>query len=264
MLIFIQVKEATVRKLCDAYSTLQAIPMERRDIDGKAMGAKMVMREIAEEIMMDFDAIRQAVNENFLTALALNIGSWKGGDASKTFNVIKDADHALVLTGFNKLKQELKRIGMVGKPIVIGGGNIDLAFETLDLGCCNAAGQDFGRMASKAGFQYYFDDSDMATFLGNANAFVAYYAKAIQFVTWNKYVGAFASKIGTMERGTIPDPKLPGIRYDMRILPNECGEYYDLFLNLDHDFWFAPDTLFKETDRLSGVNGIFKGIAAAI
>lgn len=262
--IAIQVKEATIRKMCDVHSALQKIPVSQRDSDGKAKDYMLVLADIAEEVLMDLDALRQKMNENFLTAVALNIGAWKGGASSKTFNVIKDADNAIVLTGFNKMKQELKRIAMMGRPIIFGGGNIDLAFEAIDLGCCNSAGQDFGKMSPKAGYQYYFDDADMNSFFGDANAFIAFYSKAIQTCVFNKYVGSFARQIGTMERGTLPDPAMPGLRYDIRTMPNECGEYWDLWVNVDYDFWFAPNTLFKSSDRLTGVNGIFKGIAAGI
>lgn len=261
----VHIDEATVRTLCDAYSQLVRVPVASRDSDGRAIDSKAILRELAEDLMMDLDPIRQKINENYLTALALNFGDWKGGDSSKTFNVIGSNDHAVVLTGFNQLKQELKKIGMGGMPLVFGGGNIDLAFSALELGCCNDIGQDFGKMSKNAGFKFYFDDSDMNTLLGNANAFGILQPKAAQFVTFNKYVGSFARPHGLTERGTMPDPKLPGIRYDIRIVPNECAEEgWDMFVNLDYGFYFAPTNLYKSGDRLEGVNGLFKAIAAAV
>lgn len=264
--IKIQIGEERMRTLCDAYSQYVDLkgktnlsPME---LTTKASTIK-VMREMAQEILMDIDALRQDINYKFNVAVAANKGAWKGGDTEKSFTVIKAADNALVLTGFNVFKQELKKIGMNGLPIIFGGGNIDLAFGALEIGCCNNAGQDFGKMQKNAGLKYYFDDSDFATIHGNANSFIAYYPKTIQFVPANRYVGSFGTQIGTMTRGIFPDPNMPGISYDLRILPNECGEYYDVFIELNYGFWFAPDTQFKASDRLAGVNGILEGIAVA-
>jgi hypothetical protein len=259
----IRVEEATVRTLCDSYSELMKIPVKSRDSDGKATEYKLIMREMAEEIMMDLDAVRQKINADFLSAVALNLGDYTDGTSSKNFNVIKSADHAVVYTGYNVLKQELRKIGMQGMPIIFGGGNLDLAFDAIGIGCCNNAGQNIGDIPKNSGFKFYRDYTDLTTPLGNADAFVMFYSKAIQLLQFNKYVGSFARPIGNMERGTLPDPYLPGVRYDVRFKPNECGEYYDLYINLDYDFYFAPTNLFKAGDRLEGVNGILKGIATA-
>lgn len=263
----IKIKESTIRTLCDAHSDW--ITLSAANVGNPAtpdMISKMqVMREMAEEVMMDLDAIRQDINQKFLTAVALNLGTYVGGAASNTYNVLKAADHALVLTGFNQFKQDMKKVNAANAPIVFGGGVMDLAIMAAQYGCCNNAGQDFGVMKSQgAGFKFYEDYEAFNTYFSNANAFIAYLPKTIQFATYNKYVGNFAKPIGTMSRGTMPDPALPGIKYDLRLLPSECEEEYDLFINLDFDFFFAPDDMYASGDRLAGVNGIFKGIAATI
>jgi len=263
----IKVKESTVRTLCNAHS--QWVTLKAANGSNPAtpemQGAMKIMREMAEEVMMDLDAIRQDINKKFHTAVALNIGSFVGGALSNTYNVLKSADHALVLTGFNQFKQDLKKVNASNAPIVFGGGVMDLAIMASQYGCCNDGGQDFGVMKNQgAGFKFYEDYENFASFYGNANAFIAYLPKTIQFATYNKYVGNFATPIGTMSRGTMPDPALPGIKYDIRLLPSECDEDYNLFINLDYDFYFAPNNLYASGDRLASVNGIFKGIAATI
>jgi hypothetical protein len=62
----------------------------------------------------------------------------------------------------------------------------------------------------------------------------------------------------------MPDPLIPGLKYDISIVPNECDEYYDLKVDAYFDLFAAPDTLFKDGDRLEGVNGVIKGIATAV
>jgi hypothetical protein len=199
-----------------------------------------------------------------LTTFASGYGQWVGGANEKTFNVIKSADNAIVLTGFNQMAQELKKTGINTRPIVFGGGNLDLAIMAGQFGCCNDGGIDTGAVVRNAGFDFYRDYSDMSSVLGNANGFGAFFPGAIQMVKFNKYVGSFARQIGTMERGLLPDPVVDGLVYDMRVLPSECTESYTLFINLDFGFYYAPTNLFKAGDRLVGVNGVLKGVAAAI
>lgn len=260
----IKVSEATVRLLCDTYSQLVSIPLKYRDTDGNAINAKLILREQAETLLMNLDAMRQKINGDFLSAIGLNFGKYVGGATVKSFPVIKDADNAVVLTGFNRLKQELKKMNMTGTPLVFGGGNLDLAVMAAQLGCCNSAGQDLSMIGTYAGFKFYEDYTDMNTYFGDANAFGMFLPKMAQMITYNKYVGSFAREIGVIQRGTMPDPKLPGISYDIRLKPSDCDEVYNLYVNLDYDFYFAPLDMFKAGDRLRGVNGVLKGIATAI
>lgn len=259
----IRVDEATVRLLCDTYSSLVAIPLKYRDSDNNAKNLKYILKEQADNLLMDLDALRQKINNDAISAFALNFGKYVGGATFKNFNVIKSADNAIVLTGFNLWKQELKKIGMNGTPLVFGGGNIDLAIMAAELGCCNNAGQDLSAIGKFAGFKFYEDYSDLATYFGDANAFGMFLPKTAQIITYNKYVGSYARPIGVIDRGTMPDPKLPGISYDIRLKPSDCDEYYNLYVNLDYDFYFAPLDEFKAGDRLRGVNGVLKGIATA-
>lgn len=264
----IHVTEATVRRLCDAYSKYVTVPVKSRDTDGTAIANKQIMREIVDELMMDFDALRLAINDDILASMALNFGTFVGGDASKTYTVRRGADAAAggigspVLDGFTKMKQDLARTTFGGTPIIFGEGIFDLANEALKYGCCNSGGTNFGEMAGNPGFKYYKDFAAGAAF-GDANAAGIFLPGAMQFASYNEYVADFARPIGVMSRGTMPDPKIPGLVYDMRFLPNECGEYYDLFIELYFDLYTAPTNLFKTGDRLDGVNGFFKAIFAA-
>lgn len=255
----IKVKESTVRRLCDAYSQYISIPLASRTTDGRALAAVGVMREIVEVLMLDMDVFRQAINDDFIAATAANIGAWVGGDATKSFNVF-NANGDFDRRGMGALKQELKKTGIKGRPIIVGGGNIDKYFEDVQYGCCNAGGFDFGMKDPKAPSKLYFDN-EIGTALGGENNFLAFMPKTIQLLTFNEYVGEFAREHDGVQRGTFPDPELPGVRYDMRIVPNRCDEDYDIFLNFYYDFYYAPLELYAEGDRLEGVNGIFHGIA---
>jgi len=258
----IHVDEDTLRVLCDEHSNYQTLAAKGLSQSGAAVASLSVLAEIVRDWLLDMDPMRQAINSDLLTASLLNIGYYTDGTASKNFEVIKATDNAFVLTGFNQFKQQLSRIGMRGQPIMVGEGNLELAIMAAQYGCCNLQGQDIGKMNSAPGFKFY-KDVQLGTAFGNANAFLAFMPGSMQLMSWNKYVGNFTRQIGTKFRGTMPDPVIPGLMYDISIQPNECGEYYDLKIDAYYDLFAAPTTLFKTGDRLAKVNGVVKGVATA-
>lgn len=271
----INVSEATVRTLCDAASKLVEVPGGKfNDFEGNAYNLK-VMAEITMEIMMDLDAIRLAINSDLQNTLNLNYGLYTDGSAVKGYNMYHNASNtyqlpgAPVLDGYNLMKRDLARTTMTGRPIVVGEGLLDLAISSLDYGCCNSGGLDFGLMKNDPGFKYYKDYTVGNQVVGSADGFVMYMPGTMQFASYNEYVGDFARPIGIMQRGILPDPAIPGLVYDMRVIPNACSgssvaESYDIFIEVHFDLWTAPTTMFKSGDRLSAVNGIMKAVATAI
>lgn len=266
----INVKESTIRTLCDASSKLTAVPGAAFNTwEGNAYNLQL-MAELTMEIMMDFDALRQAINNDLHTSAALGIGGYVGTPAGtgKKFNMYRTTntsglqEGSLVLSGFNEFKREMARTTLTGQPIVVGEGYLDLAMAALDYGCCNISGNDFGQMKSNPGFKYY-KDFTMGNSIGSADYdFLAFMPGTMQLATYNEYVGAYARPIGVVERGTIPDPVLPGVKYDMRIIPNACSgssvvESYDVIIGLHFDLYQAPVNQFQSSDRLANVNGIF-------
>ncbi|MES2731721.1 MAG: hypothetical protein V4714_08230 [Bacteroidota bacterium] len=258
----ITVKEQTIRLLCDAYSKYLSVPINARSTTGQSVSALQMLGEIVNDWMLDIDPMRQAINQDLLTAATLNTGKYQGGTALKTFDVIKTADHAVVYTGFNIFKQELSRLGMRGQPLMVGEGKMELAIMAANIGCCNTQGQDLGKMATNPGFKFY-KDQYLGTAFGNADAFLAFMPGTMQLMSYNRYVGEFARPIGAKVRGTFPDPIIPGLKYDFSIEANTCSEYYDLKIDAYYDLFAAPSNVFKTGDRLAGVNGVVKGIATA-
>ena len=258
----IQIDEADIRKLCEGYSQYMSVPAQQRGTAAVSGRGMEVMREVYDVIQMAFPAMRSHINKQLWGAAALAPGVFRDGASSKTFTFLK-ADHSPYLKGFNELKQAIRRTTFTGAPIIVGEGAVELATMSLEYGCCNDGGTDFGTMRGNPGFKFY-SDLDAAAALGNANRALAFMPGTMHMFSYNSYVGNFASPMGTMARGTIADPAVPGLRYDIRIMPNECGEYYDVFLDHHYGLWYADD-LFKEAvvspayagDDRAGVNGIF-------
>jgi hypothetical protein len=48
------------------------------------------------------------------------------------------------------------------------------------------------------------------------------------------------------------------VRQDVRILPDECQETYQVFLEAAFDLFAAPTAMFPAGDQNQGVNGVFK------
>lgn len=260
--IKVKVSEAKIRLLCDQYSKLVSLP----NVNGQA---QRVMAELWNEIGIDFNALRRAINQDLLTAAATRYGQWKGGANTKTFPVYRSTDAAAgpvgspIMDGFSKFVQEIKRTTYNGKPIVVGEGLFDLANISLAYGCCNNGGNDFGQMNQNAMFKFY-RDVDIATGTGSADGIFVYMPGSLGFISYNEYVGSFARPIGTVERGTIRDPFTPDLVYDMRIFVDECNENYVVEIGLNFDLYAAPTNLFKTGDSLAGVNGFFKALATGI
>lgn len=271
----INVKESDIRKLCDSASKLVKVEGAAFNTwEGNSYSLQL-MSEIVMEIMMDFDSMRQAINTDLHTALTLNFGKFVGGAGINTYNVYRAnnatglQEGAPVFSGFNRFKQDMGRTSLTGLPIVVGEGALDLAINSLSYGCCNLNGIDFGKMAGSPGFKYYKDYSIGTDAIGDSNGFAAFMPGSMQFADYNEYVGGFARPMGIMERGTIPDPAIPGLKYDMRIVPNACSgsssvESYDIFIGLHFDLWTAPTTQFQSADRNYQVSGVFKGIAGVL
>lgn len=272
----IQVKEATLRSLCDYSSQIKKVPgAVVGDIDGNKKPLSL-MAEIVMEIMMDFDALRQAINRDLQTAVQLKLGNYVGGDHLHIYNMYRQnttaslQEGSAILSGFNRFKQDMRRTSFPGTPLVVGEGALDLALGALEYGCCNNSGNDLGALGKNPGFKYYTDFT-MGSVIDPTvgNGFLAYMPGQLQLATYNEYVGGFASMMGVMERGTIPDPALPGISYDIRVIPVACtgssvSEYYNIIIGVHFDLWSAPTNMFKSGDRLVGVNGVVQGIANAL
>jgi hypothetical protein len=274
----INVRESDIRLLCDSASQLvRPEGIDFRTWEGNAYPLQL-MGEIVMEMAMDFDALRQSINTDLHTALNLQFGKYQGGNTINTYNVYRAnndtglQEGAPVFSGFNQLKQHMSRVGFTGQPFVVGEGAFDLAANALNYGCCNLNGIDFGKMsgANPAGFKYYKDFTIGTESIGDANGFVIYMPGSMQFASYNEYVGpGFNRPIATIERGTIPDPVIPGLVYDMRVIPNACSgnsvtESYDIIIGVHFDLYVSPTNMFQASDRLNGVNGVFKAIAGVL
>lgn len=251
-----------IRAYCEAFSNWVTSK-------GSDQSALKIMEDAAMQIMPDLDALRLKIAENAHIALAAGVGPYANGLTSpQTFTMLNDSNGSLNLKGFNAFNRRLAEIGSGIRPLVVGANNIWDAVMAMGYGCCNDGGIDFGVMrAAGAKFDFFIDTSeDFDATYGDDNAFVAWFPKSFQLIPYIKNVGNFAGQIGTMIRGTMPDPLIPGLMYDTQLILDECSQEdpeYTLTIGLHYDF-YTKASEFKSGDRLEGVNGIITGIADAV
>lgn len=262
-----KVSEEALRVLCSAHSDWVKFG-QSNNAQGQAT-ALQAMREVVTEFMLDVDSLRQSINDACITQYAAKVGKWKGGAVTKSFPVYRTTattgleSGGVIPAGFNTFRQEVMQSTFRGTPLVFGNGNMYLATQSMGYGCCNSAGVDISAMNAAAGYKFY-SDLNAGTILGGVNNFGMFMPGSVQFASYNEYVGKFSRPIGKMERGTMMDPFVPGLVYDVRILPNECGEYYEMIVGLHFDVWVSPLTEFSASDALYEVNGAFNAVATAV
>lgn len=267
--IAIEVSEEALRALCATLAervTLEGSSI--KSIAGATDSQLGLYRDATEEIIRALPALRRKINQNLITDFLARVGKFQGQGVSPSPSyTVRQAlnngfDGAPVFDGYAKLDQDLSSITDGARPILFGRGIFDLANTALKYGCCNNGGTDFGRMRddSEAQFNFYRDFQSGAI-LG-ANVVGGFFPGMAQLLRYNEYVGPYATPHGLTQRGTLSDPAIPGLKYDMRVIPGSCmGEGWTIILGLRYGLWVAPDQ-YKSTDRLTGVNGTLKFTAA--
>jgi hypothetical protein len=91
----------------------------------------------------------------------------------------------------------------------------------------------------------------------NADSAIVFAPGSLLYLPYLNYVGNYG-QIGVMNRFTMPIPGLPSVRQDVRILPDECSESYQIFCEAAFDLFAAPTAMFPAGDANQGVNGVFK------
>jgi len=258
--------EAQVRAYCDAYSELVRLTgannpgmiVERASQRGDAQGALSVIREMFSDIRLMSNALVQAINQDILTSIAAAYGTWLGGVTSKTY-AIQNADGSLNAGELFRMKQDIMVTTFEGAPIIIGGaGPLQQVWmnDSRFFGQ-GANGVDFSTVRANTGIADFEYDQNVASEFGAETDAAIFIPGSLIYTPFLQYEGQFG-KIGTMERFTMPIPGAEYARADMRILPDECNENYNVWMEAYFDVYAAPTNMFPAGDALEGINGVFE------
>lgn len=204
-----------------------------------------------EVINAEFDLVTKVLNKKLITAQGLNFGTFNGGDTFKVVTLLGNGDKP-IYKGESDILEEFENLDVMGRPIVIGAGNLSHYARQVAIGCCNVDGINL----AQAGNLNYYRDRFVEGILGD-NVFVGLVPGMVQLLTWNKYVGPYAKENDVFSHGTIIDP-VTGIKWDMKVHYDDCADLWSVFFGINYKLHFLPDDAFVSADELYGYNGSLK------
>lgn len=207
---------------------------------------------MADVVGAEIDLFMKVLNKKLLALQAANFGTFNGGDTFKVVTLLKGDSASLNYKGESDILEAFEDLDVMGRPIVVGAGNLGHYARQAKIGCCNSFGQD----VSRAGAMDFYRDRFVESIMG-ANAFIGLVPGAVQLLTWNKYVGNYAKENQVFSHGTIMDP-VTGITLDQKWKFNDCDDTWSLHFGLNYGLHFIPDNAFDSADELYGYNGSLK------
>jgi len=225
-----------------------------------------VFNDTLDKLLSNMNGIRESVNKQIISKIAASVGVnvTPGDNLPKNLTMIDSITGAKIEKGIQELQFDMANNQVYGIPFVVGFGNFDKFNTSANWGCCNQFGMNWGMMASNAPYRYYTDVM-MANLLGDPNRFFVFAPGAVQFVQYNDTVlGALTldSRHGDTIYGTIPDPLVPGLKYDLAIQEKNCvggrrEPSWIASLYVNFDVAIQPIDIYSPSDRLYGSNGIY-------
>ena len=264
------ISEAQIRLFPDLVSRLQAITGTNIPAQMVMIGRNMpegrqiiqAIREVTFNFSLSYNSLVQKINKVLLNDFVSKVGLWRGGASTKSYEVQTANAYASGGGSVNpgalfRFKQDLRSQMLQGNAHTISGwGALDrVVAQNAEFFGQGANGVDYGSLVTNANLiSRYFVDENIADVLGSEDNALIFMPGSANFLPYLKYVGTFG-KIGTMDRFTMPVPIVPGLEVDVKILPNECDEIYEIKFGLHYELYIPEMDLFKSTDLLAGVNG---------
>ena len=267
------ISEAQIRLFPDLVSRLQAITGTNIPAQMVMIGRNMpegrqiiqAIREVTFNFSLSYNSLVQKINKVLLNDFVSKVGLWRGGASTKSYEVQTANAYASGGGSVNpgalfRFKQDLRSQMLQGNAHTISGwGALDrVVAQNAEFFGQGANGVDYGSLVTNSNLiSRYFVDENIADVLGSEDNALIFMPGSANFLPYLKYVGTFG-KIGTMDRFTMPVPIVPGLEVDVKILPNECDEIYEIKFGLHYELYIPEMDLFKSTDLLAGVNGTFQ------
>jgi hypothetical protein len=215
------------------------------------------------------NGIRQRINRKIITKMLANPGYniTHGVNTAITLDMIDSVTGAKLERGIGDLVYDMKNNEVNCQPIIVGFGNFDKFNTSANYGCCNSNGLDWAAMIGSAPYRYYHDFA-VGELASNQDVFFAMAPGATQFVFYNNLglgLGSVDQRHGDTIYGTIVDPAIPGLLYNVAITETNCKEglrkpAWQISIYVYFDVAFIPDNAFGPDDRLRVPGGISNGL----
>lgn len=158
---------------------------------------------------------------------------------------------------------EAEEGGLDGAPLLVGRGRLWSYSKLAAIACCNDSGTDVGSLGDGANGDFmFFNDRNLGSTLGNADAFLALRPGWFQQWTQPRYMDEFETLRTAYDfNSTMMDPR-NGEIFDFQMRMQDCDQnQIDIVISQNFDLFSVPDDIYDPADPLSTYKGGVQWIA---
>lgn len=221
---------------------------------------------IARQLAMQMQAIKRFMNQEAVTFIATNNGSFAANPGStvpsgtQLVTKTKNTTTGVFLDDFlSDVVYQYQLAEAWDRPIIIGGELVQKYMTALKSHCCATVNVDLQAMMNSDAQSYFFFEPRIGAAQGNSNGFAFLAPGGVQMIRYNAFRGANGIRViddQSIKKGTISDPET-GLEFDY-YAQLDCNQW-KFFIGLSYKFVTLPSDVFFLNDQLRGVNYIFEG-----
>jgi len=221
---------------------------------------------IARQLAMQMQAIKRFMNQEAVTFIATNNGSFAANPGStvpsgtQLVTKTKNTTTGVFLDDFlSDVVYQYQLAEAWDRPIIIGGELVQKYMTALKSHCCATVNVDLQAMMNSDAQSYFFFEPRIGAAQGNSNGFAFIAPGGVQMIRYNAFRGANGIRViddQSIKKGTISDPET-GLEFDY-YAQLDCNQW-KFFIGLSYKFVTLPSDVFFLNDQLRGVNYIFEG-----
>jgi len=235
------------------------------------------MQDFLELMLAQLNGLYQGINTDLVTAQATRFGKnvRTGSTATTPLNLTLAGTTMNVNDGVGMIAYDMQQNEICNDVFIVGNGNMSKYAIMNNAGAIgmNQSGVNNALMLNALGAKYY-NDPKTATLWGD-NQIGVFDSKAIQFIEFNRNVGAFSGDKMTAEKGQFFDPRVQcwtpsGYRpfaFDIKVKYIDCpttltngyaggsatyNEGWAVYISKTFDLFNVPVDMYDGGDRLSG------------
>lgn len=221
---------------------------------------------IARQLAMQMQAIKRFMNQEAVTFIATNNGSFAANPGStvpsgtQLVTKTKNTTTGVFLDDFlSDVVYQYQLAEAWDRPIILGGELVQKYMTALKSHCCATVNVDLQAMMNSDAQSYFFFEPRIGAAQGNSNGFAFIAPGGVQMIRYNAFRGANGIRViddQSIKKGTISDPET-GLEFDY-YAQLDCNQW-KFFIGLSYKFVTLPSDVFFLNDQLRGVNYIFEG-----
>lgn len=216
-------------------------------------GSEYRMQMIAEAM----NGFRRSLNRQLIPVFSAGVGGILngGGGCCTPYNFfIRDANGTLLVDpeGQIEMEMDLADAGFAGRPIVVGGREMQKYARYQNIACCNSPlGFNTGELSD---MQVYYDNQISQELSGPSqdNPFFVWAPGMAVLVTRPQWKGQFRWISDLFVKDTFIDSTL-GLELDFE-MKRTCEGVYTWLFKLPFGLWQPPLNLYKDCDDRDGIN----------